>query len=123
MNKMLKELENERDDWKHITEGFDVSTEEGLRRWGGKELRCGLCPRYQRYIHWNGIDILFCKSCPLVILTRRTCGHWWAKLDIEPGEKTKETSKTTYLFLLKVIEDVKLHGRLKETFQKGQNTD
>jgi len=103
---MIKELERERDDWRNIYEGYEISEEEGRKRQEGKEERCGLCQEYQASVVFGDHSFLTCRACPVVILTGRTCAHHWNEVGIQPGEQTAALAEKTYLFMDKLIEAV-----------------
>jgi len=95
-------LEAERDDWRNIRKGFEVSQEEGERRQAGKTDRCGLCPKYAEF---KG-EILFCRRCPFVLLFRRSCKHFRDLAGVKTGEKNIKNARMAEMFLEYMIERI-----------------
>ena len=99
-------LIKERDDWRDIYGAYLRNEKDGEKLHAGKESRCGLCPDHQTYYEGGSNEYLSCRTCPIVILTRRTCAHWWEIFDVAPEQKDRRAALKTYLFLKKLIEKV-----------------
>jgi hypothetical protein len=100
---MTSELQKELEDWQDIYRTFLFNKDAAEIKMATKDERCGLCPKYKKETVLNNVKYLSCRECPIVKMTRRTCGFWWSKNNVEPGSIKGEDSLKTYLFLKKII--------------------
>lgn len=102
---MITELEKERDEWREVYEAFVIDTDKGIAQFESKNKTCGLCVKYKTEINTGEEVFISCRECPIVIISGRTCNHWWGMHGIAQGKtNTGSAALTTYLWLKDLIE-------------------